>query len=183
MHSIGNSLAPRPIRARPQVRPARGLLLALLFALAPCAYAQQSTQNPPIQQQMTPAQFKAAGLDKLNAEQLANLNAWLNGTIQAETSKAVITAKKQVEDANRGFFNFGSSEPVASKIVGEFRGFGKARSYTLANGQVWEQTDATTLAGVKLASPQVKITPSMIGNAWYLQVQGYNKRAKVVRIK
>lgn len=183
MHSIGNSLAPRSIRAFLQVRPARGLALALMLALAPCAYAQQPTQNLPIQQQMTPAQFKAAGLDKLNAEQLANLNAWLNGTIQAEASKAAITAKKQVEDDNRGFLNFGSIEPVVGKIAGEFRGFGRGRSYTLENGHVWQQMDDASLAGVRLNNPQVKITPSLIGNVWYMQVQGYNTRAKVLRIK
>ena len=178
MHSIGNSMASRTLRRR-SILP---FLVAVLLASAPCAFAQQPAQ-PPIQQQMTPAQFKAAGLDQLNAGQLANLNAWLNGTIQAEASKAAVTAKQQLEDNHRGFLNFGSTEPVVGKIVGDFRGFGRSRSYTLDNGQVWQQTDATSLAGVRLSSPQVKITPSMIGNAWYLQVGHYNTRAKVVRIK
>lgn len=183
MHSIGNSLTSGSIKAgHTRTRSIRPLVFAALLALAPCAFAQ-STQNPPIQQQMTPAQFKAAGLDRLNAEQLANLNAWLNGTIQAESSKAAVTAKKQVEDDNRGFLNFGSSEPVVGRIVGEFRGFGRGRGYTLENGQVWQQTDDATLAGVKLSNPQVRITPSMIGNAWYLAVDGYNTRAKVQRVK
>ena len=183
MHSIGNSLAPWSIKAsHAPTRSIRPLLFAALLALAPCAFAQ-SIQTPPIQQQMTPAQFKAAGLDKLNAEQLANLNAWLNGTIQAEASKAAVTAKKQVEDDNRGFLNFGSTEPVVGKIVGEFRGFGRGRSYTLENGHVWQQMDDASLAGVRLSNPQVKITPSLIGNVWYMQVGSYNTRAKVLRVK
>lgn len=175
MHSTGNSMASRHLRAGA----ARGFLCALLLAVAPGAFARQ----PPIQQQMTPAQFKAAGLDQLSAEQLANLNAWLDGTIQAEASKAAVLAKKQVEDDNRGFLNFGSSEPVTGSIVGEFSGFAKARSYTLDNGQVWQQTDNASLAGVKLDNPPVKITPSMVGNAWYMQVGRYNTRAKVLRVK
>lgn len=179
MHSIVDSSGSRHIRTRP-IRP---LLCAMLLALAPCAFAQQAPVQPLIQQQMTPAQFKAAGLDQLDAGQLAHLNAWLNGTIQAEASKAAVTAKKRVEEENRGFLNFGSAEPIVSRITGEFRGFGSNRSYTLDNGQVWQQTDAATLAGVKLSNPQVKITPSMIGNAWYLQVGNYNTRAKVARIK
>ena len=174
MLSIGNSMGSCTTRTH-SLRP---LILAALLALTPVAFAQQ-----PIQQQMTPAQFKAAGLDQLNAQQLANLNAWLNGTIQAEATKAAVTAKKQVEDDNRGFLNFGSSEPLVAKMIGDFRGFDSGRSYTLDNGQVWQQTDAASLAGVRLSSPQVKITPSMIGNAWYLQVQGYNTRAKVQRVK
>lgn len=179
MLSIGNSMGLcNTVACGMRSGRGRALLLAALLAWAPCALAQ-----PPIQQQMTPQQFKAAGLDQLNAEQLANLDAWLNRTIEAETSKAATTAKKQVADDNRGFFNFGSTEPVVSKISGEFRGFGTGRSYTLDNGNVWQQTDAATLAGVRLSNPQVKITPSMIGNVWYLQVQGYNTRAKVQRVK
>lgn len=181
MHSIGNSLASHSKRASgTPARSIRPLAFALLLALAPGAFAQQSA---PIQQQMTPEQFKAAGLDKLDAGQLANLNAWLSGTIQAEASKAAVTAKKQVEDDNRGFLNFGSIEPVVGKIAGEFRGFGKGRTYTLENGNVWQQTDDASLAGVKLSNPQVKITPSMVGNIWYMQVGNYNTRAKVLRIK
>lgn len=175
MRSIGNPLL-RHMLTRP-------LLLAALLALAPCTFAQQATPKRLIQQQMTPQQFKAAGLNQLNAEQLAQLNAWLSGTIDAETAKAAVVAKKQVADDNRGFFNFGSTEPVVSKISGEFRGFGTGRRYTLDNGNVWQQIDAATLAGVRLSNPQVKITPSLVGNAWYLQVQGYNTRAKVQRVK
>lgn len=179
MHSSVNSMGSNHLRAR-ALRP---LLFAVSLALAPWAFAQQPLAQPPIQQQMTPAQFKAAGLDQLNAEQLVNLNAWLNGTIQAEASKAAVTAKKQLEDDNRGFLNFGSTEPVVGKIIGDFSGFGSNRTYTLDNGQVWQQTDDATLAGVRLSNPQVKITPSMIGNAWYLQVGNYNTRAKVLRVK
>lgn len=179
MLSMGNSMQPCKMRIF-SIRP---FVLAALLALAPCAFAQPPVQKPPIQQQMTPAQFKAAGLDQLNAAQLANLNAWLNGTIEAEAAKAAVTAKKQVQDDNRGFFNFGSIEPIAARISGEFRGFGTGRSYPLDNGQVWQQTDAATLAGVRLSNPQVKITPGRVGNVWYLQVQGYNTTAKVQRVK
>ena len=157
----------------------RPVLFAALLALAPGTFAQQQ----PIQQQMTPAQFKAAGLDQLNPEQLANLNAWLDGTIQAETSKAATTARKQVEDSSRGFLSFGSAEPVVSKISGEFRGFANGRSYVLDNGHVWQQTDGATLAGVRLTNPEVTISPSAVGSAWYLQVGKYSTQAKVRRIK
>jgi len=164
-------------------RKLRPLVLAALLLCAAAASAQSSSAKRPIEQQMTPAQFRAAGLDRLDAPQLANLNAWLNGAIETETAKATLIAKKEVEDTSRGFFNFGSSEPIVAKISGDFRGFASGRSYTLDNGHVWQQTDAASLAGVRLSSPHVKITPSLVGNAWYLQVQDYNKRAKVQRVK
>lgn len=155
----------------------RLIVLAATLAVLPALAA------PPIQQQMTPEQFRAAGLDKLSAEELASLNAWLGRTIEVETAKAASAAKKRVEDDNRGFLNFGSTEPVRSSIVGEFRGFSNGRSYTLANGQVWRQTDDASLVGARLTDPVVIITPSLVGNAWYMQVGRYNTRAKVTRIK
>jgi hypothetical protein len=154
------------------------LALVVLLALAPAAYAQ-----PPIEQQMTPEQFKASGLDKLSSQELANLNAWLNNTLEVETTKAAKLAKDKVETENRGFLSFGKSDPIVGKIVGEFRGFAIGRSWTLDNGQVWEQVDNASLAGVRKTDPQVRITPSVIGSTWYLQIEGYNTRAGVRRVK
>lgn len=158
-------------------------LLALASAWTPDVRAQDSQGAPRIEQQMTPEQFRAAGLDRLTPEQLANLNAWLNRTLVVETQKAAAQAKKKVEDDSRGFLSFGSSEPIVSRFSGEFRGFAQGRRYVLANGQEWEQLDDASLAGVRLADPEVKITPSVMGNAWYMQVGKYGSRAKVRRIK
>jgi len=157
------------------------IALAALLVLAPALHAQQATA--PIEQQMSPEQFKAAGLDRLDPQQLQNLNAWLNRAIDEQSSKAAETAKQQVKEENRGFLNFGSSEPISGRIAGEFRGFGQGRSYTLQNGQVWQQTDSASLSGVRLEAPEVKITPSMVGNVWYMAVGRYNTRAKVERVK
>lgn len=158
-------------------------LLALGAAWPIHARAQDTPAAPRIEQQMTPEQFRAAGLDRLTPEQLGNLNAWLNRTLVVETQKAAAQARKKVEDDSRGFLSFGSSEPIVSRFNGEFRGFAKGRRYVLANGQEWEQSDDASLAGVRLAEPEVKIVPSMVGNAWYMQVGKYGTRAKVRRIK
>lgn len=154
------------------------LSLALSIACLAPAHAQDG-----IEKQMTPDEFKAAGLDKLSAGELARLNAWLNRTIVVETEKAAAQAKQKVEDDNRGFFNFGSTEPVAAVMVGEFRGFARSREYTLDNGHVWKQIDDASLAGVRKTNPKVRITPSLMGNVWYMAIEGYNSRAKVQRIK
>lgn len=156
--------------------------LAVLLACSLAALAQTASPQP-IERQMSPEQFKAAGLDKLSPVELANLNTWLNRAITVETTRAAANAKKKVEEDNRGFFNFGSVEPIVGRINGEFRGFEKGRTYTLENGHVWKQIDEATLAGVRKTNPQIKITPSMVGNAWYLSIEGYNSRAKVQRIK
>ena len=158
---------------------ARPLVLAVALACA----SLSAHAAPPIEQQMSPEQFRAAGLDKLSPQELANLNTWLGRTLETETAKAAVAAKKKVEDDNRGFFNFGSTDPIRSAITGEFRGFGQGRTYTLDNGQVWRQIDDASLAGVRLTHPEVVISPSVIGNAWYFAVKGYGTRAKVMRVK
>ena len=163
------------------IRPARSLLAAALLAAASLAVAAE--QSPPIEKEMSPEQFKAAGLDLLSPEQLANLNAWLNRKITTETKKAADLAEDKIKTENRGYFNFGSSEPIVSSIVGEFKGFRQGRLYVLENGQEWTQIDQATLAGVRRTNPAVKIEPGLIGNAWYLSIDGYNTRAKVTRSK
>ena len=163
----------------PRLRPLRfPLALAALLALAPSTYAQ-----PPIEQQMTPEQFRAAGLEKLSPQELAHLNAWLNNTLEVETTKAAALAKDKIETENRGFLPTGKRDPIVAKIAGEFRGFAIGRSWTLDNGQVWEQVDEASLVGVRKTDPQVRITPSMVGTKWYLQIEGHNTRAGVRRVK
>jgi hypothetical protein len=160
---------------------ARPRALVLAVALASASLAAHAA--PPIEQQMSTEEFKATGLDKLSPDELARLNTWLGRTLETETAKAAVAAKKKVEDDNRGFFNFGSSEPVKSALSGEFTGFRQGRTYTLDNGQVWRQIDDATLVGVRLMHPEVVVSPSIIGNAWYFGVKGYGTRAKVVRVK
>jgi len=159
----------------------------LLLALAPFAWAQQDaplTAN--VETQMSADEFKAAGLDKLSAQELATLNAWLQHKVVQETTKAVEVAKeegrKEVKEINRGFFDFGSSEAIESTLVGEFKGFAKGRQYTLENGQVWEQIEPASLEGVRRTNPKVSVKPGMFNN-WFMRIDGYNTAAKVRRIK
>jgi hypothetical protein len=167
--------------------PIRSLAVAALaFAFALPAFAQSSpaaTDARPIEQRMTPEEFRAAGLDKLSAEELANLNAWMRGTLQVETARAAEAAEKQVKDAHRGFLSFGSSDPIVARIAGEFTGFGRGKRYTLDNGQVWEQIDTARIPGARKTDPEVRIKPAVIGDAWYMRVEGYSTNAKVKRVK
>ena len=160
----------------------RVLAFALLLCTASGAALAQSGQRP-LEQEMTPDEFKAAGLDKLSPEELARLNAWLDRKIVTETTRAATLAEDKVKEETRGFFNFGKKDPIVSTIKGEFRGFQAGRSYVLANGQEWEQIDGASLVGVRKTDPGVKITPSMVSNAWYMAIDGYNTRAKVRRVK
>ena len=125
-----------------------------LLAVSFSAWAQRTVEGD-LQQQMSPTEFKAAGLDKLSAQELATLNRWLQGKVEAATTQAVAAVREEAREQgrqevivkNRGFFDFGSSEPITGVLQGEFRGFGKGRVYVLDNGQEWEQTDSTSVVG------------------------------------
>ena len=161
------------------------LAFAAFFACPATVLAQPPSSVPTaqIEQQMTSEQFKAAGLDKLSATELANLNGWLNHTIVTETARAAEFATQKVKKENPGFFSFGSEEPIVGHIVGEFRGFARNRTYTLDNGQVWKQNDDASLVGVRLTNPETRIKPSLVGNTWYMTVGHYGTNAKVERVK
>ena len=162
---------------------------AVLLSLASPALAQRVVEGD-LQQQMSPAEFKAAGLDKLSPAELTALNGWLQGKVAAVAADTRELVREQAREEgrqevivkNRGFFDFGSNEPITSALQGEFRGFGKARKFVLANGQEWEQSDDTVLSGVRRTNPTVSISPGLLG-VWYLRVDGVNTRAKVRRTK
>lgn len=172
------------------MRSLRLLMVAVLLACAaPAALAQQA-----LEQQMTAEEFRAAGLDKLSADELGNLNRWLQRQVQAEATAVAEQAVEQAREEGReqalmeaeaeavGRRSAPTPDgPIESRIVGGFSGFARGQRYTLENGQVWEQTDSSRLEGVQLSNPGVKLYPGFLGT-WYLRIDGYNARAKVRRI-
>ncbi|MBE2210661.1 MAG: hypothetical protein IAE66_03550 [Xanthomonadaceae bacterium] len=161
------------------------IVIGLLLSSA-TVFAQQR-DGTPIEQQMTAEEFKAAGLDKLSAEELARLNGWLNRTVIQESRKAaavaVAEAKREEATQNKSMFGFGGGDAFEARMVGPFNGFERGKKYTLDNGQVWQQVDDARMYGVKLDNPTVQLKPSVIGNAWYMRVDDRAVNAKVKRIK
>ena len=148
------------------------LALVLSSLAGGTALAQQFST---LEERMTYAEFKAAGLEKLTPEELAALNGWLAG-------KSTIAATPAQD--TRGFEGRASTAgAVVSSISGPFKGWkGKGDRFTLANGQVWEVTDSGTRLSVSLDNPTITIERGML-DAWFLRVDGYNARARVKRVK
>lgn len=163
---------------RPIVFALTGILL-----LAPAIVAAQQFSS--LEERMTYNQFRAAGLEKLSPDELAALNAWLREGLPVVAASAAASAQP-IED-RRGFparaADQGPEGDITSRILGEFRGWSNQQRITLENGQVWQINDSTaTLAGVKLQDPVVTLSRGAI-SGWFLQVEGYNVRARVKRIK
>ena len=75
-----------------------GLVIALGLSLGCLSSSLAQDEGAGIEQQMTPSEFKAAGLEKLTPAELAKLNAWLKGYREeavkvAEKKAAKRTAK------------------------------------------------------------------------------------------
>ncbi|MEN5060386.1 hypothetical protein [Luteimonas sp. TWI1416] len=170
------------------------VLIATALATALPAFAQQ----PRIEDRMSAAEFRAAGLGKLDDAELDRLNAWLarqagapaasttvgaGADVEARIAQAREEGRREAASAATGLpASAPAREPIESTIVGAFQGFGSGRQYTLANGQVWRQIDGATLSGARGTDVGVRIRPGMLG-AWWLKVDGYNTQAKVERVR
>lgn len=155
----------------------RSFFLAAALVLAgPVAAAEFSS----LEERMSVAEFRAAGLDKLTPEELATLNQWLRakGLTGATAAGAASTAGFR----SNTFFGTGdSAKPIRSEVRGEFTGWGPGKRLVLENGQEWEVVEGSfSIPATPLA--KVTIEPGFLGS-WLLKVDGYNASARVRRVR
>ena len=103
------------------------------------ASVKSITATPPemsgsIKEMMSPGEFKAAGLDKLSADELQKLDAWLQGyrqvTEQTAEKKATARAERTKMDV------------LVSRVDGSFYGLTGRTVVRLEDGTVWKQANA-----------------------------------------
>ena len=165
----------------------RSLILMLAAGLAiatPLVFAQQFSS---VEERMSSADFKAAGLDKLTPQELGRLNAFIRSEVDRRAEQAQQQAamtQERAEASRIGFSDYrGERDEIVSKAPGAFTGWELGTTFTLENGQVWRVIEADfPLEGVRLTNPVIHITPGLFGS-WNLTVEGYHKSAKVERIK
>lgn len=103
---------------------------AALFLVASLANAERESVGGDVQALMTPEQFKAAGLDKLSASELQNLNKWLNGYRETTVKTAAKHAERQ------------AAELVVSRVDGVFNGLSGNTVVRLEDGTTWKQANS-----------------------------------------
>jgi hypothetical protein len=128
--------------------------------------------------EMSPDEFKKAGLDKLSPAELRTLNEWLKGYRHAAETKAAEKAtadtkeeakQEATAEAKKGFNrSWLSTDKIFSRIDGEFHGLrrdGKKIIIRLEDGTVWKQANETDkVYEAKLTDhPPVMVTHSVIG--------------------
>lgn len=166
------------------------LTLVLVIGLSPLALAQsrsnQVSPDEPIEEQMSPAERRATGLNKLSADELRALNAWLSNR-DIETASRPSTEPKD----NRGFTervaevfrsDDNTDDVITSRLVGTFDGWEGETIFELENGMVWRQVETNLYTVRPVNNPEVVIRRGLF-DRWRLQVKGYNKRLTVERVK
>lgn len=149
------------------------LALALLTATGNAAAQGFST----VEERMSAAEFREAGLDTLTEAQLQALNAWLQRDRRCVAADAAPDSRGLRADAQD------DEADIVSTLPGTFTGWQGGEVFTLANGQVWRSTDpGSALRGVNLTNPRVTISKGLFGS-WRLKVEGYNTSVKVERIE
>jgi len=151
------------------------LAIAALVSLAPPAIrAAEPTLD--ITRIMTPEEFQAAGLDKLEAAELEALNRWiLQYTVRdaPQVRQHDPTVRQQVRGGDAGV--------LRSRILGSFRGWSGDTVFRLEDGQVWQQR----LPGNyfhRAESPEVELRRNALG-FWELRIVATNRAVGVKRIE
>lgn len=143
------------------------MTMSFLAGVALPLPGQETPTAPPIQQLMNVEQLRATGLTKLNAQELAALNTWLNTYTQA------VLAYAATQEAS-------ASSVVESRIDGEFTGWEGETIFKLLNGQIWQQSSYAYKYAYKY-SPRVLIYKS--GSSYRMQVDGVDGTIAVRRLK
>src|SRR3954469_17140860 len=106
----------------------------VLLAYVAAATAAQPEVSGSVKEMMSAEEFKAAGLNKLSADELQKLDAWLQGyrqvTEQAAEKKATARASRTKMDL------------IVSRVDGSFQGLTGRTIIRLEDGTVWKQANA-----------------------------------------
>jgi hypothetical protein len=104
--------------------------IALAFMLGSAATVRAQDETAGIEQQMTPEEFNAAGLNKLTPAELAKLNRWLQGFREQTVKKAEKKASERVEREKQSL--------IVSRYDGVWGGVGPGQVIQLEDGSKWK---------------------------------------------
>jgi hypothetical protein len=137
--------------------------LCAIFACASPVRAEREQTSGSIQDVMTPAEFKAAGLNKLSPEELQKLNAWLQGYREVAEKSA---EKKATARAERTKLDM-----LVSRVDGTFNGLTGRTVIRLEDGTVWKQANADDRYRPKVTDhPAAVVIHGVFG--YKMQVEG-----------
>jgi hypothetical protein len=147
------------------VRGALPVILAscVMLACIEPANSAEPVMSGSIKEMMSADEFKAAGLDKLSADELQRLDAWLQGyrqvTEQAAEKKATARASRTKMDL------------IVSRVDGQFNGLTGRTIIRLEDGTVWKQANADDRYRAKVTDhPAAAVMHGVFG--YKMQIEG-----------
>lgn len=163
----------------------RLMLLAILSLPGIAAAADASDFD--LLKAMSAADFRATGLNQLSDVQLKSLSAWFaqyqhDHLSPCAPQAAVAPAGAPAMAVKNGTGADADGYPVHATLVGDFRGWNGSTTFTLDNGEVWEQVDDDTYASGSIPHPKVTISKGWL-HSFVLSVEGVKETVMVKRIK
>ena len=135
-------------------------LLVLGIGLVPLAAAEpQKSEFPGVEKAMTPADYEAAGLQKLDPAERAKLDAFIRNYVAKSNEKVATEAVDKAVKENK----VSAPEVIESRIVGPFTGYNGRTVFLLENGQRWAQSQRDSAYFPKIDSPPVVIVKAGFG--------------------
>ena len=119
----------------------------------------ENPEFPGLQKAMKPAEYDAAGLQKLDPAERAKLDEFIRNYVAVSNERVATTAVDKAVKENK----VSAPEIIQSRIVGPFSGYNGRSVFTLENGQRWAQAQRDTAYFPKIDSPPVIIVKSGFG--------------------
>src|SRR3954471_251831 len=143
-------------------------IVSLIFALSSFASLPaaepESPAFPGVEKAMTPEQYEAAGLSKLDAAERAKLDQFIRNYVSVSNEKVATSAVDKAVKENK----VSAPEIINSRIVGPFTGYNGRTIFTLENGQRWAQSQRDSAYYPKMESPGVIIVKKGFGYRMYI---------------
>jgi hypothetical protein len=149
-----------------------------LFLAAPILLSAAEPENaafPGVQKAMTPEQYEAAGISKLEPAERAKLDDFIRNYVAVSNEKVATTAIDKAIKENK----VSAPEVIQSRIVGPFTGYTGRTVFTLENGQRWAQSQFDSAYFPKIDSPPVVIVKAGLGYRMYIAGGGAIRVSKV----
>jgi hypothetical protein len=124
----------------------------------------ENPEFPGVEKAMTPADYEAAGLQKLDPAERAKLDEFIRTYVATSNERVAISAVDKAVKENK----VSAPEVIQSRIVGPFTGYNGRSVFTLENGQHWAQSQRDSAYFPKIDSPPVIIVKAGFGYRMYI---------------
>jgi hypothetical protein len=135
----------------------------------------ESTPFPGVQKAMTPEDFEAAGLSKLEPAERAKLDEFIRNYVAVSNDRVATAAVDEAIKQKK----VQPPEVIQSRIVGPFTGYTGRTIFTLENGQRWAQSQRDSRYFPKIDSPPVVIVKAGLGYRMHIAGGGMIRVSKV----